>query len=50
MSRELASFAIPPSLRTKLTRAGFRTVSDLADVKALELAKGFTFVRVLNII
>ena len=65
MSRELASFALPPSLRTKLSKAGFslnqalgenrptfltdffdsgfRTVSDLSDIKAIDLAKGNQF-------
>ena len=41
MARDLATFALPPHLRAKLTRAGFRTVADIADIKAIDLAKGW---------
>jgi hypothetical protein len=40
VERDLCSFNIPPTVRTKLTRAGFRTSKDLEGVSVVELTKG----------
>ena len=40
VERDLCSFNIPPTVRTKLTRAGFRTSKDLDGVSVVELTKG----------
>ena len=38
----LITFPISPAIRTKLTTAGFVTVSDLSHVKPSELSKGMS--------
>lgn len=40
VARELCSFNIPPSVRAKLTRAGFRTSKDIDGLSVVELTKG----------
>ncbi|XP_044142358.1 DNA repair protein RAD51 homolog 3-like isoform X3 [Bufo gargarizans] len=40
MQREVGSFPLAPSVRAKLIAAGFSTLQDVADVTAIELARG----------
>lgn len=41
--RELMTFPLAPTVRTKLVSAGFLTVADLYDIKPSELSKGTDF-------
>jgi hypothetical protein len=38
--RELASFPLSPSMRQKLSKAGFRTVADILEMRPAGLASG----------
>jgi hypothetical protein len=40
MTRELTTYPFPPTLKNKLLKGGFRYVSDLKDIKIVELSKG----------